>query len=245
MEDTLDIESVSDIPEELGAIVSPDYTTKETTLPGKYASEFRTITFLSEGVADLDDATAKAAGLKGNKVKTYLFQVDLKGLVDRASGRNFRRPDRHWISTRPTRERVFGNFNEFKPGVTSDIQKYLSSCGYPFSALQNIKGIEEIKSILEESSTRPVGVTTGLGFRGKDTGTLKANGKKLYRTPRGKFNRAVVDGVLTFTGDESGKGIYTSSFAKDDKSGYFSSAVVDGESWDLVEQVERYHRLNA
>jgi hypothetical protein len=224
----LDIESVSDVPEELGQIVSPDYTTKETTLPGKYASEFRTITFLSEGVAELDEATAKAAGLSGRKVKTWLFQVDLKGLVDRATGKQYRRPDRHWISNRPTRERVFGNFNEFKPGVTSDIQKYLSSCGYPFQALQNINGLEAIKSILEESSTRPVGVTTGLTFKGKDTGTLKANGKKLYRQPRGKFDRAVVDGVLTFTSNEGGKGIYTSSFKREDGS-YFASAVVDGE----------------
>lgn len=230
------IDDVQDEPEEISSIVSPDYTTRENTPPGKYASEFRTVTFLNESVVTLSEDVAKAAGLKNRSVKVALFQVDLKGLVDRATGRQFRRPDRTWISTRPTRERVFGSRTDFRPGVTSDVQKYLSACGYPGAALQNLKGLEAIKSILDESQNRAVGVTVELAPRGKKTGTTKPNGKEFYRTPG---NPSI--GVF-----ENGKKVYSSAFKDPANDGKFLAQIeVDGEVWEASEVVARFHRLGA
>jgi hypothetical protein len=239
-EDGVDANTVQDEPEEVGSVQSPDYTTKELTPPGKYVSESRKIEYKGRSTGKLNDATARAAGIKGNTVFVDSWQITLSGLVDRATGRTFRRPDFFWLTSRPRQERIFGT-QEFRPGFTTDVRDYLIACGYPTEMVKNLKGLEAIQSALDESQSRPVGVTTGLEPKGKENGQTKANGKKFYRTPG---NPQV--GVYEKTADGKSKTVYTSAFKDPEKEGaYLTKITVDGEEWEASEKIERFHRLGA
>src|SRR5688572_14725150 len=146
-EDGVDANTVQDEPEEVGSVQSPDYTTKELTPPGKYVSESRKIEYKGRTTGKLNDATARAAGIKGNTVFVDSWQITLSGLVDRATGRTYRRPDFFWLTSRPRQERIFGT-QEFRPGFTTDVRDYLIACGYPAEMVKNLKGLEAIQSAL-------------------------------------------------------------------------------------------------
>jgi len=218
------VDTVGTEAEEVETVASQDFSSHDLTTPGKYLNETRTLTYMGESTATLDEATAKAARLKGLTAKVHMWQVDLKGLTDPTTGRRLYRPDRTWISTRPRRERVFGSRNEFYPGVTSDVHKYLTACQYKAADLRNLKGIDAIKSILEDSLSRTVGVQTGLGPRGKKTGAKKANGKDEYRQPKGIYTKH----CLTPEGTPA-REITDSS----------------GETWQVGETVERFIKPSA
>jgi hypothetical protein len=227
-------EDVETVAEELGTVVSPDHNTRDLTLPGKYASESRAIIDHSDFEVILDAATLKAAGGGNPLKKVYLFQVDLKGgLTDSTTGRRVFRPDRTWISTRPRRERVYGKRDEFYPGVTSDVTKYLLGCGYTMSVLRNLSGIDVLRSILAESQDRRAGVRTGLGPRGKKTGARTAKGKDFYATPG---NPA--------PGIYEGKKLYTKSFS-DGNGGFHRTITIDGVEWEAQETIEGWVKLTA
>jgi hypothetical protein len=248
----LDIESITDVPEEILTVVSPDYTSVENTPPGKYLNESRRIEYKGASTQQLDAATARAAGLKTEgdgkvAIVVHSWQVSLAGLVDRTTGRSFKRPDFYWLNTRPRREKEFGTQN-FKPGTTSDVKDYLSACGFSYNDVKNLSGLEVIKSAIDSSVDRPVMVTTGLEPKGKDSGTLKPNGKKLYRQPQGYFDKSFDEAgnpVFTTSSKEAGgKGLYTSSFKRQDET-YARSITVDGEVFDITSKVERFGRVGA
>lgn len=232
------IEDVQDQPEEVNSVQSADYTSFGPLTPGKYLSESREVIYKGEGQATLDEATAKAAGLGERKVvvKTHKFEVRLNGLVDTATGRTLKRPDRAWFDTRPKRERVFGSRDQFHPGVTSDFAKYLTSCGFTKQELANINPNDAAirDSIIEASKSRPVMVRTGLKPKGKKAGTNPATGKDFYRTPGNP-----APGVY------EGKALYTSAFKTAD--GKYKATAVDenGEEWQAQETVEGWARVGA
>ncbi len=107
--------------------------------------------------------------------------------------------------------------------------------------VKNLNGIEAIKSAVEESAERPVGVTTGLEPKGKENGQTKPNGKKFYRTPG---NPQI--GVYEKDANGKSKTVYTSAFKDPAAEGkYLTKIEVDGEEWEASEKIERFHRLGA
>lgn len=191
MSDFVTTDNVGTESEELGAVVSQDFSDKPLTPPSKYRSEFREI---KEHSRYRDK----------NGVLVVMFQIDFKGgLTDLVTGRKFFRPDRHWISTAQFRRRDFQN-GGFYPGTTSDVAEYLLACGYPKSQVRSLSGAA-ILSIMEESQTRACGVRTGLRDKVTPTGATKPNGKAEYTKTRA-YTKAFLneDGSIKRTIEKDG-----------------------------------------
>jgi hypothetical protein len=171
MSEYVDIESVGTEAEELGNVVSPEFSDRPLTPPGKYVSELRKI-------------TAKPQKDESGKVTGYTFQIDFQGgLVDRTSGRKFFRPDRTWVSTKTFRKRDFSQGSKdnpvFFPGETSTVADYLNACGYSRGQVKDLKGSALI-SVVAESQYKTVGVKTGLRDRGKKQGDGSYSRSRFY-----------------------------------------------------------------
>lgn len=233
---SLGIEDVQDQPEEIHAVQSADYTSFGPTMPGKYLNDAgqREIIHTGSGTATLNDELLKRTGAKGRVVTYQKYEVRIKGLIDPATGRTFKRPDRHWIDTRPSLDPIRGERGQYHPGFTSSLAKYLTSCGFGKAELNSITDAAVRDSLITASVDRPVMVVTGLRPKGKKTGQTRANGKEFYRTP-GNPAPDVYEG----------KKLYTSAFKTAD--GKYATTAKDenGEEWQAQESVEWFARVGA
>lgn len=206
MSEYVDINSVETTSEDLGKVVSPEYNDRPLTTPGRYVSEPGTRTI-----------TAKKKVEDGKT--SFTFQIDLKGIVDRTSGRRFFRPDRTWVSTKLFRKRDFSTGSKenpsYFPGETSTAADYLVSCGFSRQEVRNLSG-QALISAMAASVNRPVGVKTGLKPRGR-----KENN---YETPK-LYTRAFED--PTSNGEKK----------------YLRSIEHEGQTWEAQETVEGFFKV--
>lgn len=209
MSEYVDLNSVETTSEELGKVVSPEFNDRPLTQPGRYVSEPGTRTITAK--KKTDPTTGKVTG--------FSFQIDFKGLVDRATGRRYFRPDRTWASTTTFRRRDFSTGSaenpSYFPGETSQVADYLVACGFSRQEVRNLEG-QALISAMAASVDRPVGVKTGLQPRGK-----AENG---YKTPK----------------------LYTKHFVDPASNGekrYVRSIEHEGQTWEARESVEGFFKI--